>query len=74
MKNYLIFNGVNTLTDLNLHIDELPIIGSFEESKDLIEVTGRDGFFPHFLKIQIKGTDNTIGNPSGNHRSSSDPF
>ena len=30
MKNYLIFNGVNTLTDLNLHIDELPIIGSFE--------------------------------------------
>ena len=68
MKNYLIFNGVNTLTDLNLHIDELPIIGSFEESKDLIEVTGRDGFLTHNynsrkyqtidIKISARNTDN----------------
>ena len=68
MKNYLIFNGVNTLTDLNLHIDELPIIGSFEESKDLIEVTGRDGFLTYNynsrkyqtidIKISARNTDN----------------
>ena len=68
MKNYLIFNGVNTLKDLNLHIDELPIIGSFEESKDLIEVTGRDGFLTHNynsrkyqtidIKISARNTDN----------------
>ena len=67
MKNYLIFNGVNTLKDLNLHIDELPIIGSFEESKDLIEVTGRDGFLTHNynsrkyqtidIKISARNTD-----------------
>ena len=68
MKNYLIFNGVNTLTDLNLHIDELPIIGSFEESKDLIEVTGRNGFLTQNynsrkyqtidIKISARNTDN----------------
>ena len=68
MKNYLIFNGVNTLTDLNLHIDELPIIGSFEESKDLIEVTGRNGFLTRNynsrkyqtidIKISARNTDN----------------
>ena len=46
-QHYLIFKGINTLTDLKLHIDELPIVGSFEEDKELIEITGRDGYLTY---------------------------
>lgn len=68
MKNYLIFKGTNTLDDLRLHIDELPIVGSFEESKELIEVTGRNGYLTHDynsrkyqtidIKISARNTNN----------------
>ena len=67
-QHYLIFKGINTLTDLKLHIDELPIVSSFEEDKELIEITGRDGYLTYDynskkyqtidVKISARNTEN----------------